>query len=953
MSLFLLKALAIGLTVSQILTQPDVKTSFSPTADRALARKILKDGCFRIREIVGEESPFIKKLDPSKFLDMQIKNAQTLGQSTEILPGIQMSEAKEAYELFCTENNSELGDKILMEVIGFYNLTLYDLPDIQKITSYTLKEYSHIKDADGQPLGDIYRGSRRNTVPLSSIPENVKAAFLAAEDRNFYSHKGVDERGVLRAGLRNMMSGDGKREQGGSTITQQLVKNLLLDDKATYERKLREMVLAHRLEKVMSKDQILELYLNYVFLGRSSWGVDMAAQTYFGKSLKELTHAEAALLAGLPKGPGFYNPDKNPERSIERTRYVLDQMEKSKFLTKDQFKQASQDVGKNRPVPYENVSNRSYFFDAVADQVKGQFGIDPRETSMVIQSTQKPAVQEGVDLAIQEGLAQYELDTKKARFLRPETNLRKKVEEAVAAKAENPWLKALQEWHVRLPDVRWPLAMVVSSDAKQTIVGLKDGTTYQLRGGPAGAIKTLKLYDVVYVRPHRSGKSANTAELRFIPQVQAAAIVMENSTGRIVGMSGGFSHYLSSYNRAVRMLRQPGSVIKPLTYWAALTEGIQPNTLILDNPVTIAPLPGQVESWNPDNYGSTGGGERTLRWALEQSRNRVTARLAANFMDKPVDGFNKITAIMKECGFNPNPQRFWPVILGAQETTLMNIATCYATIANGGWRPKPHLIRRVNRNGKELLNDQSLRPTPMTQTNSAAVFQLRSIMQGVVARGTANGLNRLLDLGYSEPMSEFIAGKTGTSQASNDVWFAGFSADLTVVVWVGYDNGPGGQKKTLGRGTGGSVALPIFAEIWKATLEDYPPRRFGPPPSGAVAQLREVTTDRAGNILEGVAPGAGYIREYLRVDSTGSVMRTRNKFVREEQPRTRREVDEEYEYNQQEEVPRYDTDPRYADPRLRDPRFQPQQRYGGAYPINPWNVQPQPPPSRGFRFFWE
>jgi penicillin-binding protein 1A len=958
MSLFLLKALAVGLTVSQILTQPEVKTSFSPTKDRALVRKILLEGCLRIREVVGEEAPAFKKLDPIQFLDMQIKNAQALGQSTEILPGLQMADAKGAYELFCTDKPAtEEGDRILTEMIGFYNLTMYDLPSVSQITSYTLKEYSKVKDVDGKPLTDLYSSSRRRFVALKDIPEKVRHAFLSAEDRHFYKHSGIDERGVLRAGLRNMMSGSNQREQGASTITQQVVKNLLLNGEVSYERKIREMVLASRLEKVMSKDQIFELYLNYVLLGRSSWGVAVAAESYFGKKLADLTIAQAAFLAGMPKGPSFYNPDRNRARSLERTRYVLEQMKRNNFITADEYTKASEEATTAVRIPYSapNMQGGGHFMAELSLQLKNQLGLDPRETSLSIESSMKPEIQIATERALQEGLAQYELQSGRAKYSGPEANLQKQIEALTAqtpapvASTETslavlkPWQIVLTSYLPKLPDVHWPLAIVLSTNAKQILVGLKDGSTFELRGGPRGALKTLKTYDVVFIRPNPTAKTPKTArataELRFVPEIQGAVTVMENQTGRIVSLMGGFSYHASNWNRAVNMIRQPGSLAKPLTFLAALTQGLQPNTLVADSSVLLDPVSGRGPSWSPNNYESDDPEILTMRRGLELSRNRVTAKLASEYAMTPAEGLDKILALMKDCGFQQNPIRYWPVILGAQETRMIDVVTCYATIANGGWRPNPHLVRSVSRDGKVLLDDRNKDLEAMVHTTTPAIFQLRSMMQGVVARGTATSLQNQLGAFMKGSVSDYIAGKTGTTQNSNDVWFVGFSPDITVAVWVGYDNSSTNQRRNLGRGTGGSVALPIFAEVWKGTLKTYPPRRFGPPPDAARHQLREFAVDQIGNLYDPAqVQGSDSVTDYIRVDASGQIINTRNRFISEDQ------LLSPFESELQQEP--YESEPEEFQQPLRPPR-QLSPGVGERYPSDryyPTRSYPGPPP---------
>lgn len=743
----------------------------------------------------------------------------------------------------------------------------------------------------------------------------------------------------------------------------------------------------------MSKDQIFELYLNYVLLGRSSWGVAVAAESYFGKKLADLTVAQAAFLAGMPKGPSFYNPDRNSARSIERTRYVLEQMKRNNFITGEEFTKASEEAALAVRVPYSapNMRGGGHFMAELSLQLKNQLGLDPRETSLSIESSMKPEVQISTERALQEGLAQYELQSGRAKYSGPEGNLQKQIEAIAVSQAGvaatntagatsaasvatagtslvvlKPWQIALTSYLPKLPDVHWPLAVVLSTNAKQTLVGLKDGSTFELRGGPKGAIKTLKLHDVVFIRPNPTVKTTKaaraTAELRFVPELQGAVTVMENQTGRIISMMGGFSYHASHWNRAVNMIRQPGSLAKPLTYLAALTLGLQPNTLVADSPVQLDPVSGRGPSWSPNNYESGAADILTMRRGLELSRNRVTAKLASEHGATPAAGLDKVLALMKDCGFQQNPIRYWPVILGAQETRMIDVVTCYATIANGGWRPKPHLVRSVSRDGKVLLDDRKKELEAMVQTSSPAIFQLRSMMQGVVARGTATSLQNQLGPLMKGSVSEYIAGKTGTTQNSNDVWFVGFSPDITVAVWVGYDNSSTNQRRNLGRGTGGSVALPIFAEVWKGTMKSYPPRKFGPPPDSASHQLRAFAVDQSGNLYDAAqAQGSDYVIDYIRVDASGNIVNTRNHFVTEEQLRSP-VADGQQEYPYEYDAEDYQQPPRPLQPGTGTGGLYSTDRY---YPTDrqfPTDRQPPaeseldrevPRNNRNFRFFWE
>ena len=489
----------------------------------------------------------------------------------------------------------------LGEVIDFYNKALTDLPDHAKLKGLKLPGASVVLDRKGERFAEVFEENQRRVwVLLADIPVHVQKAFLAAEDKRFYEHKGIDERGLIRAFIGNLAHSG--RPQGGSTITQQIVKNLLVGDDLTYERKIREMIVATRLERTLSKAEILELYLNSVYLGRGSWGIELAARSYFGKPAKELTLEEGALLAGLTKGPNYLSPDRHPGRAQERLAYVLSR------LREDGVVPAGDRSSRRLPalpamVAYERPRRDIgfHFVDQVAREAKSVAGIEAiTANSYTVRSTISLPLQRAVEETLQEGLWRYERNAGRVQFRGPEASLAKAVQRIEAEKKAGDkkpaWQQALANARLPLYDVHWPAAVVVEKPSgkkgESWRVGLADGRILPLALDNAAAQRKLALHDVVLVRvAEGKGKTAR-AELRVRPTVQGTVVVLENKTGRILAMAGGFSYPLSQLNRATQAVRQPGSTIKPLSYLAALGKGLQPNTLVDDDEITLPPIGG-------------------------------------------------------------------------------------------------------------------------------------------------------------------------------------------------------------------------------------------------------------------------------------------------------------------------------------------------------------------------
>jgi membrane carboxypeptidase/penicillin-binding protein len=706
----------------------------------------------------------------------------------------------------------------------------------------------------------------------------VQKAFIAAEDKRFYQHKGVDERGLVRAFVANVVHPE--RPQGGSTITQQVAKNVLVGSEVTYERKIREVVIAARLERMLSKSDILELYLNSIYLGRGSWGVEMAARSYFGKSAQALTLSEGAMLASVAKGPAYFNPDRHQERSQERYSYVLNRMKEDGYLTADAAQQALRSMPQRTAEQHQRRDTGFHFLDQLAREARKDAKIDSLTAdSYSVRSTINPALQRATETALQEGLAHFEMRTGRTQFEGPEANLSAAIaqlaKEPTASSAGPAWRRALAAAQLPLYDVHWAPAVVLSGSGKGGMqAGLADGRVLPLSIGARNIQRSLKPYDVIYVRVTEAGKRSMRAELRVRPQVQGAALVLENKTGRILAMAGAFSYPLSQLNRTTQSQRQPGSAFKPFAYLAALHNGLQPNTLVQDMPITLPPIGGSVVisrdyemnrdryDWTPKNFDGGTLGIVTLRRALERSRNLATAQLLQGGIDyDPERSLAQVCALAVEAKLYKDCVPHYPFILGAQPVRPIDLAAFYAAIANEGRYIAPYSIESIEQNGRSVYRHAEQAPLWLAGGDHVAFYQLKTMLQGVVARGTASSMRRL---------SPYVAGKTGTSDDGNDAWFVGFTNDVTVAVWVGYDNGDGKRRTLGGSQTGAKVALPIFEPILEAvwSLAVAPKVALSPPSPEARRDLVTLPIDLAsGTIIPGGGPGT--FAESFRRDPSG------------------------------------------------------------------------------------
>jgi penicillin-binding protein 1A len=855
MDSILVKIFATALTLSQVTTHPDsVKTQFDPVKDQDEVVQLLRDGCAHMRQAFDIESINLDDLISTAMDDPKA----ALGTDIKALHGLNFGDLNTAYHQFCKNEKVDTPVVDMGDVITFYDKAAADLPDPAQLKGKQLPGLSEVTDGTGTHYADVFQpGNRRVWVPLSDVPDYVQKAFIAAEDRRFYEHHGVDERGIIRAFIGNLAQPG--RPQGGSTITQQVVKNLLVGDDVSYERKIREMIVASRLEHTLSKNEILELYLNSAYLGRASWGVEMASRSYFGKSAKDLTLPEGAMLAGLLRGPSFYNPDRHPDRAKDRLGYVLGRMQDDGVINAVQKQQDAAALPKLVAFKMQHRDTGFGLVDFLGREAKTD-GVDSLTAhSYTVHSTVNSQLQRETEAALQEGLAEYEISSGRTVFRGPEANLTDAIQKIGASPGTPAWQQALQALRLPLYDVHWtPAVIVQKGDSKRgdnTLrVGLPDGRIMPLSGVNSDARRGLGLYDVVYTNvtgpayaappppaiDPRTGKpirqrapvNVGQAQLRVRPTVQGAVLVLENKTGRILAMTGGFSYPLSQLNRTWQTQRQPGSAIKPITYLTALQKGLQPNTLVPDEPLTLPPIGNSTIShdlmisnsnsggdrpqdyWSPRNADYESGGALTLRRGLENSVNIVTAHLLDGGIDSdPAQSLDEVCATAKAAKIYSDCVRYYPFILGAQPVRMIDLAAFYAAIANEGVRPQPHAIDSIEQNGKVIYQYPKVPLfSPISAADSASFYQLKTMLQGVVARGTARAIGGL---------SPYVAGKTGTTEEAVDGWFIGFTNDVTVAVWVGYDNGDGKRRSLGSNATGARVSLPIFKPIIEAIWADH------------------------------------------------------------------------------------------------------------------------------------
>jgi penicillin-binding protein 1A len=750
-----------------------------------------------------------------------------------------------------------------------------DLPSHDSLARYAPPTISRIYSGEGRII-DEFAQERRLFVAIEDVPDLIKHAFISAEDKNFYTHKGYDPMGMVAAFLDAVKSG-GRNVRGASTITQQVMKNFLLSSDRTGERKVKEIILASRIEETLSKDKILELYLNEIFLGQNSFGVAAAAQTYFNKSLVELAPHEAAMLASMPQAPGQYHPVRAKERVTQRRNYVLREMWQNGYIDEATYLA-------EKELPLRSVQNgdfeafraalppRDYFTDEIRRQLSGSFGEEEFFSGgLTIRATVDPELQTAAARALRQGLERYD----RGRGVWRGTG---KTIAADRLTSEADWRAALAEVEVPRDIDGWFAAVVLELGEKTARIGIEntpededghfipaDDVTWarkRLADGKLGKKATtpaalVDVGDVVLVRAvTNEDGSFKRWSLRQVPEVQGAFMAMDVNSGRVLAMQGGFSYQDSVFNRTTQATRQPGSSFKPFVYAAALDSGFTPATIVVDAPIEVDTPQGL---WRPKNASNKFYGPTTIRTGIEQSRNLMTVRIAQEI------GMETVAGYAERFGVYDPMKAFLANSLGSQETTLFKMVAAYAMFANGGERVEPTLVDRVqDRFGKTIYkHDQRVcegcaAPTlprgeaPKLTSNRERVmdaitaYQLTSMMQGVIQRGTAKGINLPVP----------VAGKTGTTNDAKDVWFIGYTSNIAAGCYIGYD-----QPRTLGSSaSGGGFCGPVFESFMKTAVKKYGGSKFRVPPGGYFIKIDRFTGAR----LPDSAEGANVVAEYFR-----------------------------------------------------------------------------------------
>lgn len=735
-----------------------------------------------------------------------------------------------------------------------------DLPDYESLAKYEPPVMTRIHAHDGSLIAE-YARERRIFVPINTIPKRVVAAFLSAEDRRFYEHGGLDLQGIARAVFKfveTKIQGSDRRTEGASTITQQVAKNFLLTSDRTIERKIKEAILAIRIERAYSKDKILELYLNEIYLGIGAYGVAAASLAYFNKELKDLSIEEAAYLAALPKAPNNYHPFRQTARATERRNWIIGQMAENGYITDEEEAEArAKPLTVNLRPGGAHIFAAEYFAEEVRRSLLSAYGEAKLYAGgLSVRTTLDPHLQRIGRKALIDGLVAFD---------------RQKGWRGPVAKIDiaGDWgvpLGATESPHDIAP---WRLGVVLSMEKTKAVVGLKpqrkqDGSLTAERHAveitldevkwakvpgkrtePKQIADILAPGDVIYVAPKDEKDPAGAWSLMQIPEVGGGLIAMDPHTGRVLAVVGGFSFAMSQFDRALQAKRQPGSSFKPFVYAAAIDNGYKPTSIILDEPIEIDQGPGQ-DIWRPQNYEKDQShGPTTLRVGIEKSRNQMTVRLAQD-MGMPI-----ITEYAKRFGIYDDLLPVLSMSLGAGETTLLRMSTAYAMLANGGKTIRPTLIDRIqDRWGKSVWRHDARACTGCTADQWAdqeepeiaddrkqivdphTAYQMTSIMEGVIQRGTATSLKAL-----NRP----LAGKTGTTNEEKDAWFVGYTPDLVVGIFVGYDT-----PRPMGKGnTGGQVAAPIFGSFMKAALDGQPAVPFRVPPGIKLVRVSLKTGLRA------------------------------------------------------------------------------------------------------------
>jgi penicillin-binding protein 1A len=765
---------------------------------------------------------------------------------------------------------------VAIGVVGAYVYSVSrGLPSVDQLKDYQPPVTTRVYASNGDLLGE-YARERRFFVPIAFVPKLVVDAFVSAEDKNYFSHPGIDPSGILRAAVKDVFNVlKHKRPEGASTITQQVARNLLLNNDVKFSRKVREAILAIRLDATFSKDKVLELYLNEIFLGENSYGVAAAALNYFNKSLDQLDIAECAFLAALPRAPSNYDPRYNKPAAIERRNWVIGQMRENGYITREQEQAAIAEplVTQMRPMGIQ-AEDADYFVEETRRELLKTYGEkELYDGGLQVRSTLDSRLQNFAVNALRAGLVRYD---HRHGWRGAKQNI----------SVDGDWKGALVAHGNQSGIATWRVAVVLGyGDDKSVRIGLGDGgqanipfaelawarpeyrKSASVGPAPTDPQQVLKVGDVIYVEPV---DNASNYGLRQVPEVNGAVVVMDPHTGRVFALSGGFSFASSQFDRAMQAQRQPGSSFKPFVYAAALDNGYTPISKVLDAPVSFPQGPG-LPMWTPKNFEKHLLGMATLRRGITLSHNLMTIRLAHDV------GMEKVVQYPLSMGVYDKLPAYLSNSIGAYETTLIRLVQGYSQFVNGGKKVEATLIDRVqDRNGKTIFrhdtracdgcntwdwHDQAepLLPDTRPQTlDPRTAYQIVSLLQGVVLYGTGRSVSAV-----GKP----LAGKTGTSNDSKDTWFIGFSPDLACGVFVGYDD-----PRTLGRlEQGATTAAPIFRDFMKDALADQPATPFRIPPGITLVSVDRVTgapegagvpTAIAEAFKSGTEPGsASYIDE--------------------------------------------------------------------------------------------
>ncbi len=726
-------------------------------------------------------------------------------------------------DVYCTKMHRII-KKIFIAIFTFILLSVFsvlavlwafsnNLPDYKFLKNYKPPVSSKVYSGDGELVND-FSTEKRIFVPYNAISEKVIKSFLSAEDKNFYTHPGVDAKGVLRATINNISNIiSSKRLEGASTITQQVAKNFLLTNEVSINRKIKEAILAFRIERALSKERILELYLNQIYLGGGAYGVASASLEYFDKPISELNYYEAALLAALPKAPSKYNPYKNIKLAKFRRDLVLKNLFENNYINEKEYKKFVEQkiILKKRKKTFRE--DTSYYVEDIRKNVIDQLGYDRVYKQGLNISTpidlnlQKIAIK-----ALRDGLVSYD----KRKGWRGALFRDKKLDN---------WKNKIEDFRLE-KSINWDLAIIKKVDKFFVEIETENKFIGIIKYENISWIKKefdeiLKVGDVIYVEKIKD----NVFALRQLPLVNGGIVVMDPFTGRVMALSGGFSFKKSEFNRATQALRQPGSAFKPFIYALALENGYTPSTLILDAPLVLE-QGSDLKMWKPENYGKKFYGPSTLRMGLEKSRNLMTVRIAQDL------GLKKIVNFSKQLGIYDNPSELLSISLGSAETTLLKLTSAYSSFVNGGKLVKPIMIDRIqDSEGNTIFNNEKRKCVNCSEISflnenypeiedsflqifsPQTAYQMTSILEGTIQNGTGKKLKKLnLDLG----------GKTGTTNGNTDTWFIGFTSKLAIGVYVGSDN-----PKSLGRfETGAKTALPIFGNFVKNAVKKEDARPF-------------------------------------------------------------------------------------------------------------------------------